>query len=213
MSSSQSPLAQDPLKQGAREQATPKQDTPHEWLHCGQVGRPHGVKGALHLWPHNKATALLKPGAPFYVCPSLTDEQREDLSTLPAHKVKRYTIRAARRDPKGWVVALEELSDREQAKHLSLCEWLARREDFPALKEGEFYFADLIGAEGRLDDGRSLGALTEVLEAGAGEIFVFEGDLGEVMVPFVWDTFILSIDVEARLIEVRAVKGLVEGGL
>lgn len=185
-----------------------------EWLHCGHIGRPHGVHGDLHVWPHNPATDLLTPGAAFYVSAPLTDAQREDLSSLPEAKVKRYTIAKARRTPKGWVVSLNEIKGRDQAQALNLHEWLAQRQDLPETEDDEFYFSDLIGARGELDDGRDLGELTSVIEAGAGEIFVFESEaLGEVMVPFVWDSFILSIDLDNALIRVRAVKGLVEGGV
>lgn len=191
--------------------ATPAAD---QWVYCGQFGRPHGVRGAVRLWPHNPQTELLKPGGVIYVTNQRSDEPRAELVSLPVSAVEAYTIQAARRDAKGWVITLEELNSREQAEQLKLCDWVARREDFPEPEEDEFYFSDLIGAEGLLDDGRSLGKLLAVLEAGAGELLSFEGvGSGEVLVPFVWDSFILKVDLEARLITIRAVKGLLEGGV
>lgn len=185
-----------------------------QWVYCGRFGRPHGVRGAVRLWPHNPQTELLEAGGHVYLTRQLTDEQRQDLLTLPERAVERLTIRAARRDAKGWVVSFEELTSREEAQRVNLCDWVTRRSDFPEPSDDEFYFSDLIGAEGTLDDGRSIGSLLEVIEAGAGEILVFEGvGAGEVMVPFVWETFILTLDVEAKRIEIRAVKGLLEGGV
>lgn len=185
------------------------------WVYCGQFGRPHGVHGAVRLWPHNPQTELLKPGNKVYVSRQRSEEEsRGEFIKLPASTVDVYTIRKARRDAKGWVVAFEEISTREQAERVKLCDWLTRRQDFPEPAEDEFYFSDLIGAEGILDDGRSLGILLEVLEAGAGEIFVFEGlGEGEVLVPFVWESFILKIDLENHQVHIRTVKGLLEGGI
>ena len=52
-----------------------------------------------------------------------------------------------------------------------------------------------------------------MLEAGAGEILVFKSERwGEVMVPNL-DPFVISIDVEAKIVKVRAIPGLIEGGL
>ena len=185
-----------------------------QWVYCGQFGRPHGVRGAVRLWPHNPQTELLKPGSTIYVTKRRQEEPKGELVQLTATSIDAYTVQKSRRDAKGWVVALEELTSREDAERVKLCDWVARREDFPEPAEDEFYFSDLIGAEGVLDDGRSIGALIEVLEAGAGEILSFEGvGEGEVLVPFVWDSFILKVDLEARRVEIRAVKGLLEGGV
>jgi len=184
------------------------------WVYCGRFGRPNGVRGAVRLWPHNPQTSLLKPGALLYVAKPRDVEASQDHLKLNESSLRRLTVSKARRDAKGWVVAFEELKSREDAQEINLHEWVARRDEFPELADDEFYFSDLVGAEGLLDDGRSLGALLEVIEAGAGEIFVFEGvGEGEVMVPFVWDSFILKVDLEARQVHIKAVKGLIEGGI
>ena len=97
------------------------------------------------------------------------------------------------------------------------------RRDFPDLEDDEFYLMDLVGAEGLLfadegadaegiehlaEQGRSLGTLTDIFEAGAGELLVFKGsDFGEVLVPNV-DPFVIEIDLNARLIKVREISGL-----
>lgn len=186
-----------------------------QWVYCGQLGRPNGVSGALRLWPHNPQTSLLRPGALLCVAPPLAEEDKRDHIELPASQVTTYTITALRRDAKGVVVRLAEIKTREEAQALNLHTWVARREAFAALAEDEVYFSDLIGAQGVLDDGRSIGPLVDVLHNGATELLLFEGPQGggEVMVPYVLDVFILKVDLEARAITVRAVPGLLEGGL
>ena len=73
-------------------------------------------------------------------------------------------------------------------------------------------FADLIGVTGLLDDGRSIGQVQSFVEAGAGMILVFEGDFGEIMVPYV-DAFVIRLDLSQKQIHIRSVPGLVEGGI
>jgi 16S rRNA processing protein RimM len=190
-------------------------EPPQPWVYCGQLGRPNGVAGALRLWPHNPQTSLLKPGARLCVAPPLLEEARRDHLELPPSQVTTYTIAALRRDAKGVVLRLAEVKSREEAQALNLHTWVARREDFAALEDDELYFSDLIGARGVLEDGRPLGALVDVLHNGATELLLFSGPEGggEVMVPYVLDVFILKVDLEERLVTVRAVPGLLEGGL
>jgi|LauGreDrversion4_2_1035121.scaffolds.fasta_scaffold363613_2 16S rRNA processing protein RimM len=185
------------------------------WVYCGHLGRPNGVSGALRLWPHNPQTTLLRPGASLCVAPPLADEEKRDHIELPKAQITTYTITALRRDAKGVVVRLAEIKTREEAQALNLHTWVARREAFAAIAEDEVYFSDLIGAQGVLDDGRPLGPLVDVLHNGATELLVFSGHEGgeEVMVPYVLDVFILKVDLQARVVTVRAVPGLLEGGL
>ena len=189
-------------------------DTSEKWVYCGRLGRPNGVSGAVRLWPQNSQTALVRPGARLCVAPPRDDAQLDRLE-LPDALVASYTITAVRRDAKGFIVRLAEVKSREEAQALNLHLWVARREDFGALEDDELYFADLIGARGVLDDGRSIGELLDILHNGATELLLFSGPEGggEVMVPYVLDVFILKVDVAARLVTVRAVPGLLEGGL
>lgn len=185
------------------------------WVYCGRLGRPNGVGGALRLWPQNPQTTLVRPGATLCVAPPRGEDAQLDHLELAPGLVTRYTIAAVRRDAKGFIVRLAEVKSREEAQELNLSLWVARREEFGALEDDELYFADLIGARGVLDDGRPIGELLDVLHNGATDLLLFSGPEGgeEVMVPYVLDVFILKVDIEARLVTVRAVPGLLEGGL
>jgi len=126
--------------------------------------------------------------------------------------LSQHHLLGHRKDSKGLIVKLEGINSREDAQLLNHKAWVIRRSDFPQLKDDEFYFSDLIGMSGALDDGDSLGVLRDILEIGSGEVLIFEGPHGEVMVPFV-SAFILDLDFDERLIKVRAVDGLIEGGI
>lgn len=191
--------------------------TNSEWISCGIFGRPHGIKGEVRLWIHNPQTDLLAAGHHIWVADPQTghntqtdhNTQTEDVRLAPQ---RQHLIKALRRDKKGFLVTLEGISDRESAQTLNHHIWCVHRSDFPKLDEDEFYFTDLIGLNGVLDDGRSLGTLTDILETGASEVLVFHGSYGEVMVPYV-PMFVLDLDLVNRVIKVRAVTGLLEGGI
>ena len=184
------------------------------WGLCGRFGKPHGVRGDVRLWMYNAQSDLLEPGAELFIGAHPRDGAPVELPTF------KLTVQRIRFDTKGAFVSFAELNHREEAAKLNHQAWVAPRSLFSPLAEDEFYLADLIGAQGLLfpnesdgdDEGaaRSLGELTGLLEAGAGEILIFESEMfGEVMVPNL-DPFVISIDVEAKLVRVRAIPGLIE---
>ena len=169
------------------------------WISGGRFGRPHGLRGEVRLWPHNPDTSLIAAGRSIWI--GKTSDSLEKMS-----------IRSTRNDAKGLLVHFNEVNNRDDAQRLNHLEWFIDREELPDLQEDEFYFTDLMGATGELDDGIIIGSVTDIIEAGAGEVLVFNGPHGEVMVPFV-PAFILDLNLESKHIKIRAVKGLLEGGL
>jgi 16S rRNA processing protein RimM len=174
------------------------------------------VRGDVRLWLYNGQTELLAPGASIFVGAHPRDGERP---ALPEYSL---TIERVRFDSKGALVNFAEVAHREEATLLTHSAWVTPRSQFPPLSDDEFYLTDLIGARGLLfplestgDDletSQPLGELVGLLEAGAGEILVFESEeLGEVMVPNL-DPFIIEIDLVARVVKVRGIPGLVEGG-
>ena len=194
-----------------------------EWVVCGRFGRPHGVRGEVRLWGYNNHTELLKEGMFLYLG---KHPKHPKSSVHPASH--RLTLTKVRSDSKGLLLSFKEINQREQAQDLNHMAWLSTRSQFPPLAEDEFYLLDLIGAQGlavdpkydqetlspeALNSATSIGRLTSLLEAGAGEILIFESqEFGEVMVPN-QEPFVLSIDLEQRQIILRAIRGLLEGGI
>jgi 16S rRNA processing protein RimM len=65
------------------------------------------------------------------------------------------------------------------------------------LPEGAEFICDLIGCVATDDSGRLIGTLTDVLQPGAGDVYVFRGPMGEVLVPALKSVF-LEVDVRAK---------------
>jgi len=125
----------------------------------GVIGRPHGVRGDVRLWPHNPRTTLLEAGR------SIRIGLRQD-------SAKALNVVRIRRDAKSPIVSFEGVHDRDQAKGLTGQRWYEAREVFPDPASDEVYVTDLIGLKARLEDGTEIGQVATVWTATATDILV-----------------------------------------
>lgn len=131
------------------------------------VAGAHGVKGELRL-------KLFTDGA----------------ENLSAHE-KVYVGGAERRlvsvrdGGKAAVARLEGVNDRSAAEALRGALVEVERTALPALSEGEFYHADVIGLPAVDRDGASVGAVVSVENYGAGDLLELELEGGKrALIPF-----------------------------
>lgn len=97
---------------------------------------------------------------------------------------RRYTLTLSGGTDHMLIAAIEGVADREQAKRLKGTELFVPREALPATADDEFYHADLVGLEARLQDGTVFGRVRAVHDFGAGNSLEIERAQGEVLVPF-----------------------------
>lgn len=69
------------------------------------------------------------------------------------------------------------------------------RADFGDTEDDEFYWADLIGMRVTNRDGALLGTVSKLLETGAHDVLVVEGEYGQKLIPFV-GRYIDTVDAE-----------------
>ncbi|MDO5090661.1 MAG: ribosome maturation factor RimM [Cardiobacteriaceae bacterium] len=110
------------------------------------------------------------------------------------------TLRNGRLQGQGLVAAFAEIGDRDQAQALRDYRLAVRREDLPALAEGEYYWADLIGLQVVNTAGAVLGDVHELFETGANDVMVVKNGKAEILIPFVVGHYILEVDLAARRI-------------
>ena len=98
------------------------------------------------------------------------------------------------------VMRFNGVSAPEQARDLTGWELWVPRSQASVLTPGEYYAADLYRCT-VFQGGRSLGTVTNVIEAGAGDVLEVTDHSGEpFLVPF-RELFVPSVDVDARRIE------------
>lgn len=132
----------------------------------------------------------------------LFGEGVESLKTFRAFNDGALTLKKIRSDKKGGAVArFAEVPDRNAAEALRGTVLTVPREEMPALEEGEYYHADLLGLPVQTPDGAAVGTVVAVENFGATDIVELERPGGKrFMVPMTaeavpsWDGERLVID-------------------
>ncbi|MGR6328176.1 ribosome maturation factor RimM [Sphingomonas sp. XXL09] len=108
----------------------------------------------------------------------------EDLSGYRQFNGGALTLKSAQAGPNGTIARFAEVGDRNAAEALRGTELTVPRSALPALAEGEYYHADLIGLPAELPDGTALGRVALVENFGAGDVIEIERPTGKrFMVP------------------------------
>jgi 16S rRNA processing protein RimM len=111
------------------------------------------------------------------------------------------SVEEGKRQGKTVIARLEGVDDRDAAAKLIESDIAVARQDLPEAEEGEYYWADLEGLKVVRRDGTVLGTVGYLLETGANDVLVIEGDR-ERLIPFVADEVILDVDVDKGVITV-----------
>jgi len=112
-----------------------------------------------------------------------------------------YEITDGRTQGKAIVARLAGIDDRNAAASLIGAEILVAREQFSRAEEHEFFWADLVGLRVETEDGQLLGNVDHLLETGANDVLVVEGQR-RVLVPFVMNEVVKRVDIGGGLIVV-----------
>ena len=110
-------------------------------------------------------------------------------------------VAEGQRHGKSVILRLEGIDDRDQAAALIGADIGAERQDLPKPEDGHYYWADLVGMSVIHRDGTELGKVRDLLETGAHDVMVVEGEQ-EILIPFVLNEFVLGVDLVSRRIDV-----------
>ena len=102
---------------------------------------------------------------------------------------------------KGLIVKLQGVEDRDRAREFIDADIAIERTQLADIKPGEYYWHDLIGLSVCNQDGKELGQVRELLETGANDVLVVEGDQ-TTLIPFIKEHYILAIDLDKKIIRV-----------
>jgi 16S rRNA processing protein RimM len=135
----------------------------------GVVGRPHGVRGLVHVQSYTAAPADLDRYNP------LVDELGRAWNLA-----WRGEGVAELRDAAG-----RPVTGRPEAEKLTNMRLFVTRDRLPAVAEDEFYLADLVGLTARRVDGTPFGRVGAVHDYGAGTFLdIAQAGAANMLVPF-----------------------------
>lgn len=174
------------------EQGSPKGES--IYLAIGFLRRPHGVKGEVIMDLHTDFPDRIKAGRKVYV----------------GDKHEAATLGSVRLHGNGMLVRIRGIDTPEAAGRFRN-QWVyVKATEVPQLPEGQHYKYELIGLQVVEDTGNALGELIEILETGANDVYIVKNEAGkEVLIPAI-PSVILETDMEARVMKVHLLDGLIE---
>jgi 16S rRNA processing protein RimM len=170
--------------------------TRDDTIRIGRITRAHGVSGELEVrpdWEHSR---------------SLLDAREVVLESESGVR-ESHVVRASRQTPKGVLLSLADIADRDAAEARRGCTVLVRREALPSLAEGEYYLCDLIGSTVECPEG-ILGRVVEVQMYPSVDALVIEAEDGTRVEQPLLDEWIARVELGSRRILLVSREGLIE---
>ena len=141
---------------------------------------------------------------------SLTSLSPKQLTDPRGKRVRSVDVAAVRSQGKGFIAKLAGVDDRNAAELLRGHSIEIPESSLPGLKDGEFYWRDLIGCRVELsdDENLSLGCVDHLIETGANDVLVVRPtedsiDDRERLIPWLEDDVIVAVEIESQRICVR----------
>ena len=153
-----------------------------KYLVIGEITKPQGVRGEVKLRP-----ITCDPGR-FDALTLAYLRRGEDY--LPVR------LSVNRRAQDAVYLSVEGVDDRDAAEKLRGELLYIDRAHAVELDEDTNFLCDLIGLRGVDDEGGDWGVLRDVLQPGGNDVYVFEGERGQVLVPAL-RSVVKKIDLEA----------------
>ena len=164
-----------------------------DFIVIGQITKPHGVRGEVRVKPHTDEPARFTWLEQVYV---------------GADAPQPMAVEQARVHQGMILLKLTAVNDRTAAESLR-GEWLlVPEEEAIPLEEGEYFLYQLEGLTVETTTGETLGTITSIIETGANNVFVVQGDQGELLLPDIEDV-VQEIDFENDRMLVTLLPGLI----
>lgn len=161
-----------------------------KYLLIGTVIKPQGIRGQIKIKPLTDDPRRFNDLSRVMVCKSEGSEHQ------PC-EIENISVR------EGFVYAhLSGCQTRSQAEDQRGWMLYVHREDAVALDEDRHFITDLIGCKVEDSKGNDIGALQEVLQPGANDVYVITLKQGGTMMLPALKKVIPSVDIEHRIITI-----------
>ncbi|MFT7625159.1 MAG: 16S rRNA processing protein RimM [Myxococcota bacterium] len=161
-------------------------------LELGVVGKPHGIRGGVRIFLHNRESDALRAHPTVVVVSPKGDVQEE------------WELATVRPGPKAgaWLVTTPSVADRTAAEQRTGWKVVLDSELLPELRDAdEFYYHQLAGCQVQTPSGRKVGRVERVTDTQIDVLEVAREGGGELLVPVV-KHFVLEISAQQRTVTV-----------
>ncbi len=153
-----------------------------DYLLIGEITKPQGVQGELKLRP--------------ITCDPSRFEDMDYAYVKDGDGYRKVGISVRRAGEDAVFFRMDGVLSRNDAEGMRGVQLFIDRAHAVELDEDSTFICDLIGLKGMLSDGSELGRLTDVMQPGGNDVYVFQGKRGEVLVPAL-RSVVLKVDLDA----------------
>ena len=167
----------------------------------GKITGHHGIKGWV------KIQSYTRPMEQIFQYRQVTLGAGDSMEGCRQVKVMN-----CRHQGKGIIAQIEGYNSREDSEVITGCNIAVNRDQLEVLKDGEYYWMDIIGSQVVNAEGVNFGTVDSMMETGANDVMVVTSDIVsdgegqsesvERLVPWI-DDVIDSFDLSANLIRVN----------
>jgi len=160
----------------------------------GKIVGTHGLNGTSKVFSYAESVSIFTPNSSIIL-------------RQPEGSQRPYVIQWAKQHTRCILLALEGVTDRDQAESLIGCELLIPRSSLPEPEEGTYYWFDLIGLSVYTTNGRFVGRLESIFPTGSNDVYVVRSDVNgkegrdEVLIPAI-ESVVKEIDLEGKVMRV-----------
>ncbi|MEN9896910.1 MAG: hypothetical protein RLZZ66_559 [Pseudomonadota bacterium] len=155
-------------------------------LHVGKISGVFGIKGWVKVFSYTGERQAILKYSPWIL-------KKNNLT-------QTVEVLAGQLQGQAVVAQLKDINDRDAAGALIGWEIYIDYAQLPKLKQDEYYWSDLIGLRVDNKEGVTLGIVESLLETGANDVLVVQGEQRQHAVPFIRQHTVLNIDLVARTI-------------
>lgn len=166
-----------------------------DFFRVGVIANTHGIRGEVKIFPTTDDVKRFD-----YLKEAYIDAGKEKI------KVEISNVRYFKNLVIVKFKGIDNINDIERYKGKDL---LVTRENALPLEEGEYYLADIIGANVYTEDGNLFGSLEDVIETGANLVYSVQHEGKEVLLPVI-DDCVKEVNVEEKKVIVHIMKGLLD---
>ncbi|MCM1269255.1 MAG: ribosome maturation factor RimM [Ruminococcus flavefaciens] len=164
-----------------------------QYLEAGKIVTTHGIKGEVKIMPYTDYPELLCEFDRLFL-----GKNHEEINVERSRVFKNMVI-----------AKLEGYNTPEAAEKLRNKILYMHRDDLE-LDEDTYFIQDLIGIEvSDADSGFVYGKITDVMQTGANDVYVIQGNDREYLVPAIPEV-VITTDTDENTMTIRPLEGLFE---
>ena len=178
--------------------STPSLD---DLIELGAIQDAQGLQGQLKVRTHSSDPVTLLSSKEIWL--SLIPRRSEGVAaSIEQASLQLYKVKQAKMHSGTVVMALDGITDRDQAEALKGARILVGRDAFPKAESDSYYWVDLIGCKAVNLQGESLGTVIDLTDNGAHGVIVLgdpqSRDIKQ-LIPFVKEV-VQNVDLSNQLI-------------